>query len=804
MRKIKIMMMMPLFLAVSLFFAGCGQSVDNDSDDTPTGGVPERDAYLSSGERLLVGLDNSISNGQPGASGTVSWSASVRTIEYAVGAELTLNTFNIPEGDGTVYPLVPAGNTLILSGSTSSAPGIKPDNNTTVVVEGALYLTNGANLLVGAAVDNGRIRLRNSGHLFVTKGTVLSYDHYATDLSLILDSANSPALLSGGISFGAIGASGTLSLANSLPDLPDNGGFIRINPAQGTDYINLSAIWASSNPATVFLNQGGIKSAEIFGFQVGPNRVLAVYNSEEQRTEPIFDNKGDITIQEGLWYENIGNSLEHVNLVVEGRLNANRSIVPATITVGEKGYLINDQSTTLDTSLLVKSGGVAELASLTAGGGAPIADVEVQENATLQVGGTGGKIGYTGPILGTLILNGEGKYTVNTTVGGKLVYYKPISGAGTVTLNNAELTGVELSGGNAQIKDKGAELKVNGSLELEAGAAVRVGGSIAANYAALELNEEISLTGGFTLRPVVSTVEGDIISTAAEMVLDSAPVTIASTNPDVKDKGALLGSGKITFTNGGATEVYDDDSDVTTVYSELAGDKFTLGAVKLVGSNSIGYGTLSLTDATIVFGATVQNDGVSLVNGQYIISSGEDSGEAATRFVLGELEGFTDYANAAKVIGIGIGPLVNAGDVAHTLTLGPGSGIVFGGNPNNPKFLLVGPSGAPTREDIEDDDDTIESPFAIKGIAPSTANVTISIPNYLVVGSLGALNGWDRTEGAHQPLFVDDTNLLETTKYASGNITAKNSGTLSVSHNVIWKWEPHRDFVNEPVGKWTF
>jgi hypothetical protein len=792
------MMMMPLFLAVSLFFAGCNQSADNDDDGTSTGGVPVADAYLSNGTQL-VGLDNSISNGLP-TTGTVSWSASVNTIEYAFSSSApALNTFAIPGGDGAVYPLVPAGKTLILNGSSNTA--ISPSAGTVAVVEGSLYLTNRSRLLVGDEGNSTGAILLNGGRLFVTKGTTLDYGTAATDLGLIRNSANTPALLSGGITFGAIGASGTLSLLNNGYD------FIRINPASGTNYINLSDIWTSSNPATVFINQGSIKSADIFEFPVNPNRVLGVYNDNGERDEPIFDSKGDITIKEGLWYYDIGNPIEHINLVVNGYLHADREIVPATITVGEKGHLENNESTVLDTSLLVKSGGVASLASLTAGQGAPIADVEVQEDATLQVGYTGGEIGYTKPILGTLILTGQGGYTVNTTVGGKLVHYKPAlggepGGAGTVTLNNAVLKDVWLSGGIAQIKANGAQLKVNGSLQLEDDATVLVGGSLAANYAALELKEAISLTGGFTLMPEVSTTaDAEVISAAAKLVIDSAPVTIASTDPDVTDKGALLGSGNITFINGADQTVdFEDENGDTTYYSD-ASDKFVLGAESLVVTNNVGYGTLSLTDATIVFGATLQNEGVSLVNGQYIISSDEDSG--ATRFVLGKLEGSTDYATDAKVIGIGIGPLVNTGNVAHTLTLGPGSGIVFNGKPNNPKFLLVGPPGAANRN-VESDEETIDSSFAIRGIASSTDNVTISIPNYLVVGSLSTSNKWDRSQGGPQSLFVNDTDLQEDTKYASGNITAGNIGTLSVLHKVIWSWEPHTDSAGEPVGKWTF
>jgi hypothetical protein len=811
MRKIKIMMMMPLFLAVSLFFAGCNQSADND-DGPSVGDVPLPNAYLN-GANALTGLADSISNGN-GAVGTISWTAAVNTIQYTPGngGGVTLYTQPVAGVEGSFYPLVPAGKALILN-VTADSGTIVPDDGAVVEVEGSLYLTNKALLSVGNTnASDGAIRL-NGGRLFVTQGTTLKYGTAATNLSLILDSANSSALLTGGIVFSA---ESTLHLADNNRD------YIRIDPASAS-YVNLRDIWNNSGLADVSILQGGIKSTDVLGFFNAPvtsGRTLSVdgrYFDETQKAHPEIppgSNDGDVTsdpiiIQEGLEYTGIGNQLEHVNLVVNGVLNALYPIKPATIRVGPKGQLTNYMHTTgLDRSLRVESGGTVAVQNIVSNntdvGAPPITDVVVESDAVLAILGGSGNIQYEGPIDGTLILGGNGYYVSRTggvTVGGQLVYYDDIDDTtSTVTLNNAVFSNVVLSGGSVTIKDDGAELRVIGNLELGGNGRVLVGGSLAPNYAALELNDKISLTGGFALKPVGGT--------AAEISLTS-DVIINSDKTTEYEKGALLGAGGvIRFTNGASGEVFTTDAnDVDTVYSDSPADRFILGGTSLVGTNSVGSATLSLTNASIVFGARTVNNGVSLVNGQYIINSNDyDETGSATRFALGTV--YTTTSPAVNHLGIGIGPLSQTTAEGHSLTLGAGASIVFGGPGNDPKYLLVGRPYAVGRGVSLDEEgvpeiDAIESPFAIRGIVSSEA--TITIPNFLVVGSLGIDNsGYDRNVDPLPALFVNDTDLQTDDPFTAGDITlTDDEQSILVHHNYRWTWGQHENAEGEQVGKWT-
>jgi hypothetical protein len=805
MRKIKIMMMMPLFLAVSLFFAGCNQSADND-DDTPTGGVPVADAYLSGGDAIR-GVDNGIANRHISGEDptTVLWTAAINTIRYSVsnGSGIALETVDIPDAtDGSVYPLVPAGKTLILDGVAQNA-GISPSaGGTQVVVDGSLYLVGYSTLTLGpdpAETNPGTILLRN-GRLVVTHGTTLRYGSQATVNSVT--SSSGSALRVGGIDF----------LDDSQLDFQNiQSNFIVETESLNSSYITLSDIWNNSGRADVNIRQGSIKSTYLFDFPVTPNRQLLVFGNGDQPEIPAGVSGGpypDVTIKEGLAYVGIGNLLEHVNLVVNGTLAANYHISPYAITVGPNGWLYNYPSTDgsvafydtkLDKSLSIASGGRADLYNLKTTRGAVITEVSVADNAVLAIN-EGNTINFDGPIDGTLILTGN-NYDVTTNVGGQLEYRAP---GGTVTLNNADLKGVKLSGGSASIKG-GASLAVTGNLQLSGNnGKVLVGGSLAADYAALELNNSIRLDGGFTLSPVGGT--------AAEIGLTSEKVIINDQKTLATDKGALSGiGGKILFTNGANEDDIvgaDGAEDEGVVYS-LQGNKFLLGSASLDVTNSLGYAALDLTGgASIVFGATDVGGGVSLLNGQYIISSREEDADEGptTQFVLGEV--YNDYISTTPVkhIGIGIGPETNPNNANHILTLGPDSKIIFGGPGGTPKYLLVGHPGASVRNN--DVNAYSRSQFAIRGTGTSPA--TIETPNFLVVGSLGVFNEWVNAVN-YEPLFANDSDLKDSTDpedtnvpYASGDITVKVSGaSLSIQHNNIWTWGSHTNGDGDTVGKWT-
>jgi hypothetical protein len=802
MRKIKIMMMMPLFLAVSLFFAGCGQSVDNDDDDTPTG-VPSPDAYLSGGD-ALYGTVGGIANrhNEGGAPNIVSWSDTVRTIQYTANGGPILDTYLVPDGDGAVYPLVPAGNTLILNALDSSV--IQPGANagTQVVVEGSLYLTNAAVLEVGGG-DPGDTAigsiLLNGGRLFVTNGTTLQYGTNATSLNLIQNSASTPALLSGGITFGA---SGTLSFFGN--NGPNNHDILRINPTSGTK-VDLSAVWTSSSPANVFIPQGNILSADIFAFPVTADRKLAVYNNFGTGLDDIpgiksGEQSDPIIIRDGLIYYDGGGSagkvLEHLDLEVNGVFYAGREIRPKSIKVGPKGVLNNTLTTGLDTSLSVASGGVADLGSLVSNvQDGEVKDVSVETGAVLTISGSG-RIAYNpGQIGGTLILTGD-NYTVNTAVTGQLEYR---NSGGTVSLTDATLANVDLSGGRAAVKKSGASLAVNGDLKLSSGAAVLVGGSRAIGYDALELYDNIWLDGGFTLEPVGGTA-ARIGLTSDVIIKTSLPVNSTS-NLDL-ERGALLsaGNGTILFTNGADESVLGVDTDDEDVVYNAQSDKFRLGSGSLAVTNEVGFGTLSLTGADIVFGETEVDYGVSLRSGQYIISSENNE----TGFAIGRL-----YGHDSRDSGISIGD--TGYDGSHSFLLGPSAEIIFGGVSDQTRYLLVGTPYASPRTTVSVDDPPPESSFAIRGIADNSA-ATIRIPNFLVVGSLGATK--PIRNGTLEPLFAYDrfaysTSDNPTASYSSGDITvsANDSGSLSVQHNNVWTWGSRSSYENNSAvpdtGGWV-
>jgi hypothetical protein len=803
MRKIKIMMMMPLFLAVSLFFAGCGQSVDNDSDDTPTGSVPLPDEFLNGNN--VYGIADGITSGASGAAGTRSW-LTYNTIQYTVnlsGESLTLHADD--PSDDIIYPLVPAGKSLILN---AQGKYILPESADTgspvpiVYVDGALYLTNAGTLALGVGSVPGRIRLRNNGRLIVTTGTELNYSGAAT-LDSIMGSGNTPALRSSGIEFMR---GSTLNFSNGTPTHD----FFSIGQTDD-NHTDLQDIWDRSSPADVTIDQGKIKSAQIFAFSVSPDRKLTVYNNMGTGLDDIpgiklGEQSDPIIISEGLIYVDnggqVGKVLEHLDLEVNGKLDANRIIRPKSIKVGPRGVLINGQATGLDTSLSVVSGGVASLGNLVSNDpDKTVTDVSVEPGALLTIdnGGmlNGTMINYNrGQIGGTLILTGNNKYTVDTAVTGLLEYRHS---AGTVSLTDADLTNVELSNGMASIKKNGASLTVNGDLKLSGNSAsVLVGGSRAAGYAALQLYDNIWLDGGFTLKPVGGTA-AEIGLTRDVIIKTSRPVD-TTTNLGL-ERGALLlaGDGTILFTNGADGTVEGEELDDEGVVYNAAADRFILGSGSLAVTSDVGFGTLGLKGADIVFGETEAEFGMSLRSGQYIISS-EDS--TSTGFAIGRLSG-----HASLATGISIGTVPGYDDI-DSFILGPGAEIIFGGESDQPRYLLVGAPYALARTDVTPDDPPV-SPFEIRGIAENST-ATIKIPNFLIVGSLAASPPTANTENS-QPLFQTDRyadSASENPKpsYSSGGITVdEDDGSLYVGHTGTWEWGQHPSTDTESGfdGGWT-
>jgi hypothetical protein len=741
MRKIKIMMMMPLFLAVSLFFAGCGQSVDNDNDVPSGGDVPLPNRYLEGAGTLYVndeGLGVFDASGDIiGSNGPYDWAdPAINTIEHTLSSGV-LSLSVALDDDGIPRPLVPTGKTLILKGSSPSQVQVADDVE--VVVDGALYLTNKALLSIGAAGNSGTILL-NNGRLFVTEGTTLRYGTDAVVNSI--SRADTSSALKGAIEF----------WSESTLDFTDNDhDFIRIGATTNVNHITLSELWTNSNPATVKINQGTIDNDDLLKFDlVSPDRLLYVDGGSGKE---LFDSS-EITINAGLEYVNIRSDLEHKNVTVNGSLSPGKDVYAKTLTIGADGQYFNDKNTVIDDGLVVNGFG-----SLSALAFTNTSVVTVAPAGTLVISAPHG-FNYSPTIDGTLVLGGGATlYTGNRlNVGGELYI---LNGAvPTFTLGGgileAKAGDIRISGGSVTL-DGDSTLTVSNSLALTGNGMVKAGGLVIDDEStgdyALEM-KDITLTGGFT-------VAGG--TDAAQITVTGGQVTFGSA---ATYKGALVGAGDIVFKHN-----MEEDSEP---------DKSFIFTGKLLSTDGAQSSLILGTGQSIVFGGETVDGGVSFTGGTYHVES-EGSG---TRFALGYLP-----ITGGEGLGLGIGRVGPENDVT-SLALSPDSHIRFAA-PD--AYLLVGSAAAQRISGEEEGSE--ESLFSISGtLGTNGQGPSIRISNVIIAGSLGNVTGNRATPAV--PLFTYDKENLGgtaatgviTVDYTGAQGSGGGGGSLTIDHNYTWTY----------------